>query len=319
MRVLIALGGSIHEEPIAEVAALKIKSVLDENGIFNKVYKIIDLVKDISICDSFDIVYIVSYGSLGENGSFQSMLQEHDIPYTGCISSVASICRDKYLFGKICSTLGILTPKTFKIDSIMDVESFIKIVDDLEMRFPLVVKPRFNSGSSKGVIKIESKKEIKKCLDEAFLVDSHLIVQNYIEGVDYIVGVMSADKIKVLPIGKAKINKDVNFSNRYKSGNTIFEIGNNTPILEEKINSIARKISTFFEVSGIVYIDFRVASYGTYFIELGTMFGVSDNSIVPITSREIGIDLIDLIEFDINQGLSREGKKAWSITKKHST
>ncbi|WP_460017626.1 hypothetical protein [Lactovum odontotermitis] len=68
-------------------------------------------------------------------------------------------------------------------------------------------------------------------------------------------------------------------------------------------------------MSGIAYIDFRVTNDKVYFIEVGTMYGLTENSIVPMTSRSVGIDLINLLELDINQGLRREGRKEWIYTK----
>ena len=79
--------------------------------------------------------------------------------------------------------------------------------------------------------------------------------------------------------------------------------------LPEKINSkiklYTQIILDYYEIDGTCYLDFRVSGEDVYFIELGTMYGLSENSVVPTLAKKFGMSLTDLIKSDIYRGLTR--------------
>lgn len=318
MKILIAEGGSEFEEEIAADSAELIHKELSKYNVYSEVRKIDDIILQRKILEKYDFVYIISYGGIGENGSLQSILQNERIPYSGSISTVNAICKDKYLFNKICDQLEIKVPKFFSFHICGRLENFATKLIDKDMQYPIVIKPRFNGGSSFGVVKVNDLNEVADALFTASKYDEFLIVQEYIEGIDYISGVMRNNKAMILPIGKTVINKDISFTERYKKGTKLFNLNKGPLKVEKDIKSISIKLAEFFEVSGMVYIDYRVINNVPYLIELGTMYGISQNSIIPHSAKHIGLNLIDLIEFDISQGLERSGNTKWRIQKEYS-
>lgn len=308
MRVLVTVSGLPHEYNLAKKAAKIVSKELDNLDIYSEVVelrKVEKLSLILKYIESFDLVYIISYGGIGENGVLQSILESYNIPYTGCSSTVSTVCRDKYFFSKLAKILNITTPKTFKVDGLMSIDNIEKLIIGNQMKFPLVVKPRFLSGSSHGVNKVNSLQEIQKDLPNLLEIDNHLVIQEYIEGNDYIVAAIFQDDKVNVGISRAKINKDINFKERYISGEDMFIVDDLPERINSKIELYTQLILDYYEIDGTCYLDFRVSGEDVYFIELGTMYGLSENSAVPTLAKKFGISLTDLIKSDIHRGLTR--------------
>ena len=308
MRVLITVSGLSHEYNLAQKAAKIVSKELYKLDIYNEIVELKKLEKldgILKYIEAFDLVYIISYGGIGENGILQSILESYNIPYTGCSPTVSTVCRDKYYFSKLAKTLNITTPKTFKIDGLMSIDNIEKLIIGNQMRFPLVIKPRFLSGSSHGVKKVNCLQDFQKNLPNLLKIDTHLVVQEYIEGNDYIVAaIFQEDEIKV-GVSRARINKDINFKARYNSGEDMFIVDGLPEKINSKIKLFTQIILDYYEIDGTCYLDFRVSGEDVYFIELGTMYGLSENSVVPTLAKKFGMSLTDLIKSDIYRGLTR--------------
>ena len=309
MRVLVTVSSLPHEYNLAQKAGKIVSRELDNLDIYNEVVELKNLEKlndVLKYIECFDLVYIVSYGGIGENGVLQSILESYHIPYTGCSATVSAVCRDKYFFSKLSKILNINTPKTFKVDGLMSIDSIEKFIIRNQMRFPLVIKPRFLSGSSHGVKKVNSLQDIQENLPDLLNIDPHLLIQEYIEGNDYIVAaIFQGDEIKV-GVSKARINKDIDFEERYNSGENMFIVDDSQNGINSKLKKYTQKILDYYEIDGTCYLDFRVCGEDVYFIELGTMYGLSENSAVPTLAKRFGISLTDLIKSDIHSGLTRK-------------
>ena len=116
--------------------------------------------------------------------------------------------------------------------------------------------------------------------------------------------IFQGDEIKV-GVSKARINKDIDFEERYNSGENMFIVDDSQNVINSKLKKIYSDILDYYEIDGTCYLDFRVCGEDVYFIELGTMYGLSENSVVPTLAKSLGISFTDLIKNDIYRGLER--------------
>ncbi|HFR3207401.1 TPA: hypothetical protein ACHU3D_002314, partial [Streptococcus suis] len=115
------------------------------------------------------------------------------------------------------------------------------------------------SGSSHGVNKVNSLQEIQKDLPNLLEIDNHLVIQEYIEGNDYIVAAIFQDDRVNVGISRAKINKDINFKERYISGEDMFIVDDLPERINSKIELYTQLILDYYEIDGTCYLDFRVS------------------------------------------------------------
>lgn len=306
-KVLIAVGGHGDELSTAINASHKLVDTVNSLGFEVNVALIDTLISNLNLARQADFVYIVSYGGIGENGGFQSILEENNIPFTGCIGSVSAICKDKFLCKKILSSVGVLVAKGFKFNCLTTNDEIVDKMVAQSIDFPVILKPRFTGGSSIGIQIVNKLSDLKSSLCKVKSYDNQFILEEYIKGTDYIAGGVTRNtESHIFPIGKAKINKDQNFADRFAAGESIFEISTNQEI-NQKIKNISKKINLFLEITGMSYIDFRVNEKSIpYFIEIGTMYGISDNSILPLSAKAEGIDFSELVKYDIKLATNRE-------------
>lgn len=309
MKILIAKGGSEQEKDIADSAALRIEYELKRHNMEVYTEEITNVLKNTDIITEYDFIYIISYGGIGENGAFQAIVQEKGVPYSGSIGTVSAMSKDKYFFNKICTLLGINIPKFFSISANSCRKEFVLKMKESDLQYPVILKPRFNGGSSVGIKKIYNEYDFEEAVLENKSIDDYFLIQDYVDGDDYISGIIrNNQKVELISVGKAKINKDENFYCRYTSGSPLFTLLNKqNDFLISEIKKISEKIADFFEIGGMGYIDFRVKNNIPYVIELGVMYGISEYSIIPFSGQEAGLDLYDLICFDIKQSLRRCG------------
>ena len=305
--ILVAVGGHGIELETAKVASKKIKRAITKLGYNALILPISDIVANPDVVRKVILVYVVAYGGIGENGGFQAFLEENNVPFTGSISSVSALCKDKYLCKKMLAKIGIPTPDGFSFDCLTTESQLLKKMLLQKITFPIILKPRFNGGSSVGIQIVTNHNQLKSALCEIRKFDNQFILEKYIYGDDYIAGGITINGIShIFPIGKAKINKDQNFADRFSQGKSIFTLSKNE-IVDTKISKLTERINLFLEITGMSYIDFRVDyNDNPYFIEIGTMYGISDNSILPLSAKAEGKEFTDLVNYDIGIALKRK-------------
>jgi D-alanine-D-alanine ligase len=243
----------------------------------------------------FDCAFIAIHGTPGEDGKMQGYLDMLQIPYTTCNSIVSALTFNKSYCNKVV--------KSFNVVSIANSVHLIKgesynvgaILEQL--RFPLFVKPN-ESGSSLGVSKVKSVEEIMPAIEKAFKEDTQVLIEEFIEGRELTIGVYrTGGNLYTLPPTEiVSKNEFFDYEAKYTPGVTN-EI-TPAPIsakIHEELKSKASYIYRHLNCRGIVRMDF-ILQKGTdklYFLEVNTMPGQSENSIVPQQVREAGISLMD--------------------------
>ena len=278
------------------------KVMLTENGWF---YEPADSVKievdknDFSLTIKgkkivFDGVFIAIHGSPGEDGKLQGYFDMLGIPYTTCNALTSAITMNKGYTKAVVNGIKHLNVakslQLFKEDySIDEVKAQLKL--------PLFVKPN-NGGSSIGMSKVKSFDDLQTALDKAFNEDSQVLVEEFVEGREFSIGVFKTrGKIVVLPTTEVKTkNEFFDFDAKYTPGVTE-EITPGEMSEEEKarVEQVVADVYQRLNCRGIVRIDYFL-QHGTgnfYFIEINTIPGQTATSFIPQQVAAMGIKLQD--------------------------
>ncbi len=242
---------------------------------------------------NFDCVFIAIHGTPGEDGRIQGYLDMLGIPYTTCNSIVSALTFNKSYCNKVV--------KSFNIVNIANSVHLIKgepysvgnILEQLQM--PMFVKPN-ESGSSLGVSKVKAVEDLLPAIEKAFKEDNQVLIEEFIEGRELTIGVYKVDGyMRTLPATEiVSKNEFFDYEAKYTPGVTN-EI-TPAPIedsVKEQLENKAMYIYRHLNCRGVVRMDFilQKGSKKLYFLEVNTMPGQSENSIIPQQVRVAGMDL----------------------------
>ena len=244
---------------------------------------------------TFDCVFIAMHGTPGEDGKIQGYLDMLQIPYTTCNSIVSALTFNKSYCNKVV--------KAFNVVNIANSVHLIKgepysmgaVLDQLKL--PVFVKPN-ESGSSLGVSKVKKVEELLPAIEKAFKEDNQVLIEEFIEGRELTIGVYRVNGyLHALPATEiVSKNEFFDYEAKYTPGVTN-EI---TPAkmdssLKEQLESKAMYIYRHLNCRGIVRMDFILQRITNklFFLEVNTMPGQSENSIVPQQVRASGRTLKD--------------------------
>lgn len=238
-----------------------------------------------------DLVFIALHGKWGEDGTVQSILDLMNVKYTGSGVLASSIGIDKNISKVIVKHFDIKTPK-WKLLSKKDKQELIKIID--EVGLPCIFKPN-DQGSTIGFSLIQDPNETDKAFDEALQYSDYVLVEKFIKGRELTVSILGNEALPIIEI-KPK-HELYDYECKYTKGMTQYIC---PAELDAKITEkIQRQALIAFnackcEVFGRV--DFILDETNTpYFLEINTIPGMTDLSLVPMAAKAIGISFNELI------------------------
>lgn len=241
---------------------------------------------------SFDSVFIIIHGDPGENGILQKYFEELKIPFTGPNSKTAELTFNKKKCIDFVSTHSTNTAKSFLLekDKSYDLNKIIN-----KLNFPMFVKAN-NSGSSFGVYKAYNKDELNKFIVDIFKIDNEIIIERFIDGREFSIGVTNFDKeIKVLAVTELISENDFfDYEAKYEGKHKEVTPANINLDLENKLKKEAKKIYEILKLSGFSRIDFIVENQLPYFLEINTIPGMTEHSIFPKQLRLNNLNMTEL-------------------------
>jgi D-alanine-D-alanine ligase len=243
---------------------------------------------------NFDAVFIGMHGTPGEDGKLQGYFDTLKIPYTSCDAATSAITFNKRYAVAVAGMAGIAVAK-----SVLFIKNNVGSVAEVmtNLQFPVFVKPN-NGGSSIGMSKVNSPTdELAKAIEKAFKEDEQVLVEEMIQGREFTVGVFKqGGEIIVLPLTEVKADADKSFFDfeaKYQGKSTETTPAMVEEGIAEKIRSAAKKVYTTFNCKGVVRIDFiyNETNQQPYMLEVNTIPGQSDASIVPQQVKAMGWEL----------------------------
>ncbi len=241
----------------------------------------------------FDAVLIGIHGTPGEDGKLQGYFDMLKIPYTSCNCAVSALTFNKRYAVAVASFAGINVA-----NSILLFKNSYRDKKQVEsLHFPVFVKPN-NGGSSIGMSKVNFfSNELETALQKAFKEDNEVLVEEFIKGRELTIGVFkSKGKIIALPITEIVTQKDFfDYEAKYLGASDEITPAKISDDIANKVKMEAQKIYQIFNCSGIVRIDFiyNEEEGKPYMLEINTVPGQTDASLVPQQIRALGWNLTD--------------------------
>jgi len=253
----------------------------------------------------FDAVFIGMHGTPGEDGKLQGYFDTLKIPYTSCDAATSALTFNKRFTVAVAAFSGISVA-----NSVILIKNAFQSPDEVagKLKFPVFVKPN-NGGSSIGMSKVtKMSDEFGSAIEKAFREDDQVLIEEFIEGREFTVGVFKTKgNIIVLPITEVISQKEF-FDYEAKYGGASSEV---TPAkideaIADKIRDAARKIYQAFNCRGVVRIDFIYNEQvkQPYMLEINSIPGQSEASIVPQQVRVMGWSLKEFYTKLVEEALS---------------
>lgn len=297
-KIVVVMGGTSTEAEISRQTGSAILKALQSKG-YNAVgmeLKPETFAEDIKK-SGCAIVFNALHGKYGEDGLIQGTLEMLGIPYTGSGVLAAAITMDKAATKRVCEAEHISTPRA-KIYHRYEMEQR-DLAAEIEKEFslPVVVKAS-SQGSSIGVYIVEKSDALKKALTDAFQYDEEVLIEQFIKGMELTVAVWgNAEKKEAFPIIEITTESGrYDYESKYTKGASHHIIP--ARVSEEKtkeIQDLAVKTFTACGCRGVARVDMMLAEDGTpYVIEVNSVPGMTELSLVPDAGRAMGIEFPEL-------------------------
>lgn len=258
----------------------------------DKDHKVVVDKNDFSICldekkITFDVAFIIIHGTPGEDGKLQGYFDLIGLPYTTCDVFTSAMTFKKNFTKHVATALDVPVSKTLylKQGESFCAEQMIKTVG-----LPCFVKPN-KGGSSVGITKVKTGDQFEEAVATAFAEDDEVLVEENLSGIEIGCGVYQAQgEIVALPLTEI-VSKTEFFDYEAKYLGASDEI---TParISEEKTKlcqEVSVRLYREFNCKGVVRFDYILQKDTFYFLEVNTVPGLSEASIVPQQIRYLGL------------------------------
>jgi D-alanine-D-alanine ligase len=243
----------------------------------------------------FDAVFIAVHGTPGEDGKLQGYFEMLNMPFTSCGAIVSGLTFNKIYCNRVVAYSGIVNVSEsihlFK-DRSLTVNEILQ-----QVKLPVFVKPP-EGGSSLATTKVKTIEELQPAIDAVYDIESQAMAEEFVKGREFSIGVYrTKGELKALPLTEIISTKEFfDYEAKYTPGVTN-EVtpANVEQVYAQLIAEKARKIYDLLNCKGICRVDF-ILEEGTneiYFLEINTIPGQSENSIVPQQVRANGMTLVD--------------------------
>jgi D-alanine-D-alanine ligase len=241
---------------------------------------------------TFDGVFVAIHGTPGEDGKIQGYLDMIGLPYTSCDQVTSALTFDKFFCNHFVSSFGINISHSIVIKRGEEI-----IEDDLlkQVRLPLFVKPN-RGGSSVGTSKVKTREELVPAISLAFREDSQVMLEEHIPGRELSCGTIKyKGEIRTLPITEILSKKEFfDYEAKYQGMSDEVTPADLPSRVAGVINETSVMLYKLLNCRGMVRFDYILNGEKLYFLEVNTVPGMSELSIVPQQALKAGISLHDL-------------------------
>jgi D-alanine-D-alanine ligase len=331
IKVGVIRGGISSEYDVSLKTGSNVLSHLRSEKL-NKTYKAIDILidkegvwhingKPISIADVFhsvDVIFNALHGDYGEDGKVQQMLDGWKISYTGSGAFASALGYNKVLAKEQFALLGIKTPSHIVVPKYKKEDGPIKsysknVAQQIHSQIPppWIIKP-LSGGSSVGMKMARTYPELINAFEDGVNKEVDVLVEEMIEGKEATVGVVNDfrnKKVYVLPSTEIRVYKGKDFFDfeaKYEGMSEEICPGNFTRKEKDELERLASLIHTGLNLSHYSRSDFIIhPRKGIYALEVNTLPGLTDESLIPKMLKAVGADVPSFIDHLIKLALKK--------------
>jgi D-alanine-D-alanine ligase len=252
-------------------------------------------------------VFNALHGRLGEDGTVQGMLELLALPYTGSGVLASALCMDKARANSVMAGAGLHVPEFDELELKQGVSG--DVVERLVGRFglPLVVKP-VREGSTIGLTIAHDADQVASGLVLAARYDRRVLVQRFAAGTEITIGILATPDVQVLPTLEIVSDNPVyDYDAKYTAGRSHHIIPARIPeSARAAASEAADRAFTILGCSGMGRVDIIVDAGGTpWLLEVNTVPGLTELSLLPDAARAAGIGFDDLCERLVDHAVGR--------------
>ncbi len=256
-----------------------------------------------------DVIFNALHGNYGEDGKVQNILESHGIPFTGSGSLGSAIGMNKMLSKKVFEDHDILIPRS----RVVFADQVTKGLSDLDeelfntLILPVVVKP-LRSGSSVGVSIVQNYDELPGALLKAIHFDDSVLIEDYIKGIEATCGVIDdfrGEELYALPPVEIRpMSAFFDYDAKYAGKSQEIVPATFSDKIKQGIQELAKKIHRALGLHHYSRSDFIIhPSRGIYTLEVNTLPGLTDESLLPKSLRAVGSSTPEFIDHVIQLAL----------------
>lgn len=254
---------------------------------------------------SFDAVFVAIHGTPAEDGKLQGYFDLLKIPYNCCGVLQAALTFDKQRCKEYLSAFGVNTARARLLKKGVPVNA-----DELltALSLPLFVKPNKN-GSSYGAAKVTTRDELLPAIENAFKYDDEILAEEYLQGTEVTCGVIThKGAVTALPLTEIRSKKGFfDYEAKYEGASqevTPAEIDN---VLAKRIQETSVFIYRKLGFKGMCRIDYIIRGNEYYMLEVNSVPGLSEESIVPQQAKAMGLTLQELFGSSVEECMKPAG------------
>lgn len=289
-KVAVLMGGRSAEREISLTSGAAVLQALQSAGVDAQgVDAAVDNLYDTLVNGGYARAFIALHGRGGEDGVIQGMLETVGIPYTGSHVLGSALGMDKLRTKQVWQSAGIPTPAFTVLSSKAGAHAA-----KADLHCPVIVKPP-HEGSSIGISKVDVAADLPAAWEQAARYDATVLVEQWIAGEEYTAGILGDE---VLPLIRLETpNTFYDYEAKYETDTTSYLIPCGLEAGKEAaLQSLSLAAYRAVGASGWGRVDFMLDASGQpWFIEVNTVPGLTDHSLVPMAAQAAGIDFGQLV------------------------
>jgi len=298
-RVAVLLGGTSSEREISLKSGNACLAALLKRGVDAHPFDPQDKPIASLVTARFDRVFIALHGPGGEDGTLQGALEFLGLPYTGSGVMGSAIGMDKLRTKRLAQAVGIPTTDYMVLRSPADLDNCIE-----RLGLPMIVKPA-TQGSSVGMTKVEKAEELLGAYQAAAMLEPDVFAEPWITGGEYTVAMLQGRALPSIRIETPATFYD--YQAKYFRNDTKYSCPSGlSPEAEKHLANLAQATFTAVGAEGWGRADFMMDKAGKpYLLEINTVPGMTDHSLVPMAARALGISFEQLVWQVLETSFSR--------------
>jgi D-alanine-D-alanine ligase len=295
------MGGLSEERPVSLKSGQAMRDALVRLGYHATA---IDVGRDLPEAlrnAAIEVAVLALHGPLGEDGTVQGLLEVMGIPYTGSDVAASAICMDKALTKRLLREAGVATPSWQVLDVTEDaVVQRLQAAEhaDWGCPFPLFVKP-LRSGSSLGISRVATPDQLPRAMDAAARIASRLLLEAEVSGVEVTQAILDGQPLPLVEIQPQQKAGFFDYARKYTPGATRYPIPPERISVTEMAHCSELGVAAYRALGcrGVARVDLIVDGQGQpWVLEINTLPGMTETSLVPKAARAVGIGFEELVE-----------------------
>lgn len=286
-KVLIIAGGLTHERDVSVRSGRRVANVLTQAGYEVRLCDVDQTLT--STIDDFapGVVWPLVHGSIGEDGSLQTLLESIGIPFVGSPAIQAMLASNKPTAKSLVASAGMSTPGWVTLPQILFRQIGASHVLDAitsQSEFPVVIKPT-DGGSALGISRVDDTEQLRSALVDAFAYGERIMIERLIIGRDIAVSILDLEDgpVALPPVEICTDGGRYDYAARYTTDSTEYFIPARLGAeVLDSLRDAALEAHRILGLQDLSRIDFVVDDEGVcWFIDANVMPGMTDTSLFP--------------------------------------